>query len=76
MDYAIKRNGAVRTGSIDIACDGGTPGSLSFNEYYNENATSGIIFSVTQSGTDVSVKYTASSTGDNATLSYSLVRLY
>ena len=76
MDYAIKRDGVVRTGSINIACDGGTPGSLTYNESYNENAVSGITFSVTQSGTDVSVNYTASNTGNNATLSYSLERLY
>ena len=76
MDYAIKRDGVVRTGSINIACDGGAPGSLTYNEAYNENAVSGVVFSVTQSATDVSVKYTSSNTGTNATLSYSLVRLY
>jgi hypothetical protein len=76
MDYAIKRDGIVRTGSLNIACDGGTPGLLTYDESYNENAVSGIVFSVTQTGTDVSVKYTATNTGDNATLSYSIERLY
>jgi hypothetical protein len=76
MDYAIKRDGTVRTGSINIACDGNAPGSLTYNESYNENIASGIVFSVTQTGTDVSVKYTTTNTGNNATLSYSLVRLY
>jgi hypothetical protein len=76
MDYAIERNGTVRTGSIDIACDGGTPGSLTYNEAYTENAISGIAFSVTQSTNDVSVKYTSTTNGHNAKLSYSIVRLY
>jgi hypothetical protein len=76
VDYAIKRNNIVRIGSINIACDGGTPGSLTYNEAYNENASSGIIFSVVQLGTDVTVKYTATNTGNNATLSYSVERLY
>lgn len=76
IDYALIRDGIVRTGSISIACDGGTPGSLTYNEAYNENVASGIVFSVTQTGTDVSVKYTATSTGQNATLSYSIERLY
>jgi len=74
MDYALKRNGILRTGSINIACDGSS--SLTYSEAYDENAVSGIIFTVTQSGTDVSVKYTASNTGTNATLSYSIERLY
>jgi len=74
MDYAIKRGNILRTGSIDVACNGG--GSLTYNDSYSENASSGIVLSVTQSSNDVSVKYTASNTGNNATLSYSLVRLY
>jgi len=76
MDYAIKRNNVVRIGSINIACDGGTPGSLTYTESYNENSGSGVVFTVAQTGTNVSVKYTASNTGNNATLSYSLERLY
>jgi len=76
MDYAIERNGTVRTGTLSVATDGGAPGTLTYNETYNENAVSGITFSVTQTGTDVSVNYTASNTGNNATLSYSLERLY
>ena len=76
MDYAIKRNDNVRNGTLIVATDGGTPGTLTYDETYNENASNGIVFSVSQTGTDVSVKYTATNTGSNATLSYSLVRLY
>ena len=75
MDYAIKRDGIVRNGTLCISCDGGTPGSLSYDESYNENALSGVVLSVTQTGTNVSVKYTTTNTVD-ATLSYSVVRLY
>jgi hypothetical protein len=75
MDYAIKRDGIVRNGTLCISCDGGTPGSLSYDESYNENALSGVVVSVTQTGTNVSVKYTTTDTV-NATLSYSVVRLY
>ena len=76
VDYAIKRNDNVRNGTLIVATDGGTPGTLTYDETYNENASNGIVFSVSQTGTDVSVKYTATNTGSNATLSYSLVRLY
>ena len=76
VDYSIKRNDIVRMGTLSIATDGGTPGSLTHSESYNENTASGIVFSVSQSGDDVLIKYTSTGTGNNAILSYSIERLY
>jgi len=74
MNYSLIRNGNHRMGSIDIASDGSA--SVTYSEDYTENTTTGITFSVTQSSDDVSVKYTTTSTGQNATLSYSIEKLY
>ena len=74
MDYAFKRDGITRLGTINVASAGSS--SISYTESYDENSASGIAFTVTQTGTDVSVKYTATNTGNNTTLSYSLTRLY
>jgi hypothetical protein len=76
LDYSIKRGDTVRMGNILIACDGGTPGTLTYDETYNENAVSGIVLTITQTGTTVSVNYTTTNTGNSASLSYSILRLY
>ena len=74
MDYALKRDGIARTGTINITNAGS--GTLTYDESYTENAASGVVFTVTQTLKVVTVKYTTTNTGDNATLSYSLTRLY
>jgi len=74
VNYSLKRDGIYRSGVINIVSDGSA--SLVYSEDYTENTASGIVFSVTQSSNDVSVKYTTSNTGQSATLSYSIQRLY
>lgn len=74
IDYSIKRNNTLRNGTLNVSVDGG--GSLTYNDSYVENASTGIVLSVTQSGTNVSVKYVSTNNGHNATFSYSIARLY
>jgi hypothetical protein len=74
MDYALKRGGIARTGTINITNAGS--GTLTYDESYTENSASGVVFTVTQALKVVTVKYTTTNTGNNATLSYSLTRLY
>ena len=74
MDYALKRGGIARTGTINITNAGS--GTLTYDESYTENSASGVVFTVTQALKVVTVKYTTTNTGNNVTLSYSLTRLY
>lgn len=71
IDYAITRDTTVRTGRFIIAA----LGTVSYDDNYTENSSTGITLSATISGTDVSWKYTATSTGFNGTLSYSITHL-
>jgi hypothetical protein len=75
MNYTIKREGtsaviALRTGVLSVqAADGYV---LNFTDDYSENNSTGITLSVTQAGDDITVAYTASSTGFDGTIYYSI----
>ena len=70
IDYSITRDTSVRHGTIRVVPTGG--GSLTYDDDYVENATTGVTFSVSQSGDDVDVKYTTTNTGINGSLTYSI----
>lgn len=71
INYLVSRAGAHRYGTISVATDSsGT--ALTYSDEYNESAITGIIFSITQTGSIVSVKYTSTNTGSNAELKYTL----
>ncbi|CAB4163325.1 Pectate lyase superfamily protein [uncultured Caudovirales phage] len=66
----------VRTGTLTVV--GGTDSSgtnLNFDDTGVENVSPGVTFSVTETAGVISVKYTTTNTGINATLSYSTSRL-
>ena len=73
MDYAVTRDTAIRTGSFRVTAN--SANGVSYDETYNENAVSGITLSASISGNTVSVSYTASSTGLDALIKYSIERL-
>lgn len=74
INYAINRAGAYRTGVISVTSNG--TGTLTYTDNYSENATTGIVLSVTQATNTISVKYTATSSGgNNASFSYSVTHL-
>lgn len=73
VNYTIVRNTAYRTGTLMIASDGA--GSLSYSDDYVENATTGITLTVTEAFNVVAVSYTSTSTGNNATFTYSMNHL-
>ena len=74
VNYSIKRDGIYRTGTMRVCGDGSS--SLTYSEDYEENSASGIVLSATQSSNDVTLQYTTSSTGQDATISFSIQRLY
>lgn len=74
INYTITRNTTYRTGTIMIASDSGAS-NLTWCDDYVENVSTGIALSVSQVATDVSLDYTATNTGVNGTISYSITYL-
>jgi hypothetical protein len=73
MDYSISRDTNFRYGSITVVTN--TSATLSFNDNYTENTSTGITLGVSQSGTDVTIEYTSTNTGLTGTLTYSIAHL-
>lgn len=75
VDYTIVRaDGSgtnVRTGRFLVA----GVGTINWDDNFTENSSTGITLSASISGTDISWKYSATSTGFNGTLTYSITHL-
>lgn len=74
IEYSIVRTNAYRIGTIIVATNSGSP-DLAFNDDYVENISTGITLSVSQTGSDVSFNYSATDTGQNGTIYYSVTYL-
>lgn len=74
VNYTISRPGAtttaLRTGVLSIQSAQGY--SVTYSDDYSENSSTGITISVSQVSSTVTVSYTATSTGYNGTIYYSL----
>ena len=70
-DYTIVRDVTYRTGTIMVATNGSTS-NLQFTDTNVQNASTGIVLTVSQTGTTVSLNYTATNTGVPGTISYSI----
>jgi hypothetical protein len=70
INYSIVRDTSTRQGSLKIVPTGG--GTLTYDDDYSENLSTGVTFSVTQAGSDVSVNYTTSNTGIDGTIVFSV----
>ena len=73
VDYTLRRGDYVRTGRISATVGYGSE-SASLVETFSETTATGVAFTVTQSGDDVNFNYTTTSTGNDATLTYSIVK--
>lgn len=71
IEYSIERGTAFRTGRLLIA-NNGTLATIS--DDYIETVTSGVTFSVTISGGNVNLNYTATSSGSTSTFKFSARR--
>ena len=75
VNYTIKREAAgaliaLRTGVLNVQSAEGY--ALSYTDDYSENNSTGITLSVAQAGDNVTVQYTATSTGFDGTIYYSI----
>lgn len=70
MSYKIERLDSVTTGVFSVSNFDGT--GIGFDNTYVENIPSGVTLLASQLAGIVSVQYTTTSTGDDATISYSV----
>jgi hypothetical protein len=76
LDYTIVRGTAVRTGTWTVvASTDGTGGTLVQSDSGQQNSSTGITLSFTETGSVVTFKYTSTNTGTNAVLHYSITHL-
>ena len=73
INYTVTRGTAYRTGTIMVAASAvDSTGDITYTDDFVENSTTGVSFDFTESVNIVSFLYTTTSTGTNATLSYSI----
>jgi len=76
MFYTITRGSAVRNGIMTVVSGpADSVGDLATSDDYTENTFTGVVLNVTQSGSQVQMQYTTSSTGLSGTLTYSITHL-
>lgn len=76
MFYTITRTSAVRNGVLTVVSgpDDST-GATAFSDDYTENDSTGVTFSVSQSGSQTNLQYSTNDIGESGTLTYSLTHL-
>ena len=74
IEYSIKRGNAARTGVIKVAPDYSAGTTPSYTDDAAEYGTTGVTLSITQSSDKLYLKYTTTSTGTDARLTYSIVK--
>jgi hypothetical protein len=73
INYTVTRGTAYRTGTIMVAASTvDSTGDITYNEDFVENSATGVSFNFTETANVVNFNYTTTSTGTNATLSYSI----
>jgi hypothetical protein len=74
IDYNISRAATYRTGKLTVILENGT-GALTYTDDFSENAATGITLTVTQTGSELFVKYVSTNTGNTASLTYSITHI-
>lgn len=74
INYTITRGQTYRNGIIVVATNGST-NNLSYTDDYTENTSTGITLTVTQTGSDVFLRYISTNTGTAGSLTYSITHL-
>jgi len=70
MNYNITRDTATRSGTFRVVPTGG--GTLTYDDDYVENESTGVTFTATQAGDDVSIKYTTTNTGVDGSITFTI----
>tara|TARA_R110000803_G_scaffold14964_4_gene41546 strand:- start:1761 stop:3344 length:1584 start_codon:yes stop_codon:yes gene_type:complete len=74
IDYNIYRANTYRTGRLSIVLENGA-GALTYTDDFSENSSTGITLTVTQSGSEIFVKYISTNTGSAGSLTYSITHI-
>lgn len=74
INYTVTRGLTYRNGTIVVATNGST-NNLNYTDDYTENTDTGIALTVTQTGSDVFLRYTSTNTGTAGSLTYSITHL-
>ena len=74
INYTVTRGQAYRSGTIVVATNGAT-NNLTYTDDYSENTSTGITLTVTQTGSDVFLRYISTNTGTVGSLTYSITHL-
>jgi len=76
VDYTIVRDTATRTGTYTVvASTDGTGGTLTTNDTGYQNTSTGVTFTVTETGSLVTFAYSTTNTGLTGILHYSITHL-
>lgn len=76
MDYTISRGDFRRTGTLTAVKGQGSTGTgFMYADDYNENGSTGVTLAAVADGANVRVSYTATNTGSNGTINYSIANL-
>ena len=76
LDYTIKRGDFRRTGTLTAVKGQGSTGTgFTYADDYYENGSTGVTLIAAADGANVRVSYTASSTGSDGTINYSITNL-
>jgi hypothetical protein len=71
VDYTITRSTSYRSGTMNVVSGTG----FTYTDDYVENSSTGITLLAAEAGSNVTVSYTSSSTGDDGTIKYSITHL-
>ena len=74
INYTITRGLTYRSGTIVVVTNGST-NNLSYTDDYTENTNTGITLTVTQTGSDIFLRYISTNTGTAGSLTYSIAHL-
>ena len=74
INYSISRGAGHRTGVITIAAAAG-PNNVCYTDDYTENSSTGITLTVTQTGSDIFLKYTSTNLGIGAVFANSITHI-
>jgi hypothetical protein len=76
FNYTMLRDTSIRTGVVTVVANADdSSGELNFSDDYVENILNGISLTVTQAGSTITVSYTASSSGYDTAMTYSIAHL-
>lgn len=75
VNYSIIRDTTYRTGTVNVAA-GSISGNVAYNDNFIENASTGIVLSVTQADSTIYINYTSTDTGNSASMAYVVSNLF